>query len=179
MYENYDWKDLVTRARAGEQKAMEEIILAFDPLIDSLRNARKYRPLGEDVIGICYLEVCELVHGYNGNDFDHFPGYVKSYLLGKLGRELEEYYKFHGAVVKSTEDEDYLETEGHEFESTSVNGILLRDLLAGLSERQRQVIELHYFKDMSMGKIATRLGIARQMVGKIHAAALRRMRSML
>jgi RNA polymerase sigma factor for flagellar operon FliA len=56
---------------------------------------------------------------------------------------------------------------------------LLRRELAGLPERDRLVLHLHYFKGMRLREIGRFLGISEARVSQIHHRALRQLRPRL
>jgi len=54
-----------------------------------------------------------------------------------------------------------------------------RDALRVLSDRQRTIVVEHYFRDVSLRTISTRMAVTPQRVSQLHCAALERMRSTL
>lgn len=55
----------------------------------------------------------------------------------------------------------------------------LREALALLPQRQRQVVALHYYGEASMRTIGRRMGISAQRVSQLHAQALARLRTIV
>jgi len=56
---------------------------------------------------------------------------------------------------------------------------LLMNAIAGLSERVRQVLALHHFKDLPMKAVGSALGIGKSRVSQIHSTALLHLRAQL
>jgi RNA polymerase sigma factor for flagellar operon FliA len=56
---------------------------------------------------------------------------------------------------------------------------LLMNAIADLSERERQVLALHHFKDLPMKAVGSVLGIGKSRVSQIHSTALLRLRAQL
>ena len=61
-------------------------------------------------------------------------------------------------------------------EEQNVNMIDLKSAIGELAERERQIIVLRYFKDMTQQQIAARLGISQVQVSRIEKKVLVRMR---
>ncbi len=61
-------------------------------------------------------------------------------------------------------------------EEQNVNMIDLKSAIGELAERERQIIVLRYFKDMTQQQIAARLGISQVQVSRIEKKVLARMR---
>lgn len=61
-------------------------------------------------------------------------------------------------------------------EARNVNLIDLKTTIGGLQERERQIIVLRYFKDMTQQQIAGILGISQVQVSRIEKKVLKRMR---
>ncbi len=55
----------------------------------------------------------------------------------------------------------------------------LRDAIARLPSRQREVVALHYYAEASMRTIGRRLGLSAQRVSQLHAQALSTLRSLV
>jgi len=61
-------------------------------------------------------------------------------------------------------------------EEQNVDLIDLKSAIRGLEERERQIIVLRYFKDMTQQQIAKLLGISQVQVSRIEKKVLKRMR---
>jgi len=81
--------------------------------------------------------------------------------------------------VKIGEDGKELETTlGYDenMEQNVVNRIAIKEALAHLTIRERQIIILRYFKDKTQSQIATQLGISQVQVSRIEKKVLSQMR---
>lgn len=65
----------------------------------------------------------------------------------------------------------------HDESTEAEDRVLLNDLLSGLSERDRTIIGLRYFADMSQSEIGERLGISQVHVSRLLRSALAHMRT--
>ncbi len=77
------------------------------------------------------------------------------------------------------------EQEG-EYADNSYDGVELKQLqvriaaaVQALSQRQRQVIELHYLQQMEFGEVASALGLTRGRISQLHKEALGMLRTLL
>lgn len=73
--------------------------------------------------------------------------------------------------------EDVLCTDG--MEDRILESIALRDALSHLTERERLVVNLHYFHGLTQQKIASLLGVSQVQVSRIEKKALGRLRQYL
>ena len=71
---------------------------------------------------------------------------------------------------------DQVCNSGAEGTEKLVNHLLLEQLLAGLSEEEKELIELRYFKEMTQVQIAEKLGISQVQVSRMEKRILLRMR---
>ena len=57
-----------------------------------------------------------------------------------------------------------------------LNRILLKELLDGLDEKERKLIEYRYYKDMTQTEVAKELGISQVQVSRLEKKILKNMR---
>ena len=57
-----------------------------------------------------------------------------------------------------------------------VNHLLLEQLLGELNEKEKELIELRYFKDMTQVQVAAKLGISQVQVSRMERKILLRMK---
>ena len=83
-------------------------------------------------------------------------------------------------VYKDGDSELYLVDQvcnsGAEGTEKLVNHLLLEQLLAGLSEEEKELIELRYFKEMTQVQVAAVLGVSQVQVSRMERRILTRMR---
>ena len=87
--------------------------------------------------------------------------------------------------VESLNDEKFLDSKKEKidciskeenFQEKVVNKILLKELLDGLKNRDKQIIDLRYFKDKTQTQVASILGISQVQVSRIEKKILINMR---
>jgi len=87
--------------------------------------------------------------------------------------------------VESLDNEDRPEevlnmrSQGKSTEDAAVDMIYLKTIIGKLSDKERQVIVLRYFKDMTQQQIAGRLGISQVQVSRIEKRVLQNIRAEL
>jgi RNA polymerase sigma factor (sigma-70 family) len=60
-----------------------------------------------------------------------------------------------------------------------VNNVIFKDMLEILSDRERKMIELYYFKGFGEAELAKRFGVSHQMINKVKLRAVRKMNNYL
>jgi RNA polymerase sporulation-specific sigma factor len=75
--------------------------------------------------------------------------------------------------------EPMAESEYREQEERRIDMIYLKSAIGKLAERERQVIILRYFKDMTQQQIADRLGISQVQVSRIEKKVLSDLRKQM
>ncbi|MGV8118552.1 MAG: sigma-70 family RNA polymerase sigma factor [Candidatus Xenobiia bacterium LiM19] len=56
---------------------------------------------------------------------------------------------------------------------------ILKRVVEDLTERERMLVQMHYYEGVSFDKIATMMGISKQRISQIHSRAVRRLREAL
>ena len=74
---------------------------------------------------------------------------------------------------------DKLDGDKHQHDDFLVDKIALRELISQLSQRERQVIVMRYFKDMTQSQIAQAIGVSQVQVSRIEKRVLAAMRDKL
>ena len=82
--------------------------------------------------------------------------------------------------LESLDDPDRQERQGKEpyseIENRHIDMIHLKSIIGSLSEKERQIIVLRYFKDMTQQEIANRIGISQVQVSRIEKKVLSTLR---
>lgn len=88
---------------------------------------------------------------------------------------------FDGWVEASDEgDMSYIKALAEEsFEETSIDKILVDDMLPELKEREREVVYLHYWQDLPQADIARELKISPAYTHRVHKEAIGRLRTLM
>lgn len=182
-----DLEKLVIQAQLGDILAKEEILNRLQGLIISSIQRHYNRPAEyEDLIQEGNLIVLECIDNYDINRGANFLGYVKAML--KYNYLSKHRIKVPSSLnVKVGEDEDMEILDLLESNMPGpLDKILLKErqvelgqALAGLTERQRQVIRAFYFEGLTIDEIANRLNVSYRTVVNTKANALKKMRNIL
>ncbi|MEA5429299.1 RNA polymerase sigma factor [Arcicella lustrica] len=111
---------------------------------------------------------------------------VQSYLLGSLRNSLNEQYRTEtnrGKIIQlyknTLENEFSLEFELIKLEQETINVNKLHEALSLLTPKQREVIYLRYFEEVSYEEIAKVMDIQTKAVYKLSARALERLKEIM
>ncbi len=92
----------------------------------------------------------------------------------------EEVASIYQPVYQSDDSEIYLVDQvsggGGPKTDELVNHLLLEQLIGELNEKERELIELRYFKDMTQVQVAARLGVSQVQVSRMERRILTRMK---
>ncbi|WP_455258003.1 RNA polymerase sigma factor [Peptoniphilus asaccharolyticus] len=169
---------LIENARNDENKI--ELLEALNPLIIS--SIRRYCPIREefeDLLQDGRVIVLECIETYK-SDRGHFLNYVKNYLKFFYLDTLKYLVKHESKVTFLEPDFDVEDDYGME------DDVLYREMkielyvaIKKLSDRQREVLVLYYFKRKSHSEIADQLGIKVRTVINTKVAAIKLVRKEL
>lgn len=149
----------------------------------------------DDCLQVCWFAFLEAVEAYNRKPkqevkFTSFAGFhVKRHVYALLGLRSSKREPLNGAASLDatvvSENGDYAladmladEITGEPFEDIEHSELSeqLLERVDELSEKQREVIRRHYWDNMSLTKIAAKLGISPSRSSDLHRAALRKLR---
>lgn len=160
----YNWKELVERAKNNDQKAMLEIITAFEPLITSLKNQKKNAIIADDVPSICYLEIIEEVKAYPYSDYSGFQGFIKRCLQSRLIKEWNKQQNIYSLESANVDDNELAEPVGDSFEDDLIENLGFKELIKDLPPAQKRVIILFFYYGYNCEEIAKLLKVSPQAV---------------
>lgn len=170
-------------ARLGNGSAKVDLINMLEPLIIS--SIKKYCPLPkeyEDLHSDCVLVILWCLENFDGKR--SFLKYVKSYLkyylldtfkylknepqrdsVNNLGEDLLNYieddFNLEESLIKKTDEQ------------------ILNEAINSLAKRQREIIILYYYKDMSLKNISQKLKISKWTVVAAKKQALDKLKKKL
>lgn len=170
-------------ARLGDGSAKVDLINMLEPLIIS--SIKKYCPLPkeyEDLHSDCVLVILWCLENFDGKR--SFLKYVKSYLryylldtfkylknepqrdsVNDLGEDLLNYieddFNLEESLIKKTDEQ------------------ILNEAINSLAKRQREIIILYYYKDMSLKNISQKLKISKWTVVAAKKQALDKLKKKL
>ena len=179
---------LIARAVRGEAGAMAEIHARYRGLIVAESHASYLRnaALAADAENIAVLAFIEALHDYDPQHGAPFAGFVKGRVHYALYTEFrrerrlrertchpEQTENVRDAWERCGDTEDVAERTDLRL---LVRGIL-RNAMHRLTEREKEILSLHYFRDLTLRRIAALLGTSASAVSKSKANLLRKLRA--
>lgn len=179
---------LIARAVRGEASAAAEMHARYRGLIVSESRASYLRnaALAADAENIAVLAFIEALHDYDPKHGAPFAGFVKGRVHHALYTEFRRERRLWERTChpeQSAEGCDVWERCGGVEDAAErcdlrlfVRG-LLRDVMHRLTEREKEILTLHYFRDLTLRRIAAQLGTSASAVSKSKANLLRKLRA--
>lgn len=180
--------NLIVRAVRGEAAALAEILGRYRGLIVNQSRASYLRntALTHEAESIAELAFIEALHDYDPKHGAPFAGFVKSRvhmaLYGAFRRE-RRLWERESHPEQDEGGRDAWERIGG-MSDPSVNAdrrLLLHDILTRamhrLTEREKKILSLHYYGDLTLRRIADLLGTSADAVSKSKANLLRKLRA--
>lgn len=173
---------LVEESRRDCKEAKEELLRTLKPLI--LSSIKRYHRQGRDYDELLqegYLLILEALLLYDPAYKVHFLAFIKSKLKYYfLNKNKERGVLSLNNICKESEQEfiEILEDERN-YEDLLVEKfqiVKVKKNIEDLSKRERQVIYLAYYKDLSNKEISKKLGISYQTVANTKNRALKKLK---
>ena len=171
----------------GDRGARERVIEENLPLVHAIarRFSRSAEPI-EDLVQVGAIGLIKAVDGYREDRGRDLGAYAVPTIVGELRHYLshrqppESGAAHRGGAVESLVDDRRLEAHGSEqaLEQTEARA-LLRTGFRALSRRERRVVALRYYGDLSQERIAATVGLSQVQVSRILSASLAKMRAAL
>lgn len=173
-------KDLVIKARSGDCLAKEEILKRLLPLVKySIRRYYYIYNEFEDLLQVGYLKILDLIETYDVDSEVYFQTYVKlnlKYMYLDMNKKKVEDLILNSPNENGLEPVDLLVCD-FDLEEFVLKNLGLEEIdLSLLSPRERQVIDLYYFKDKSMVEIKDKLGISYRTVVNLKVNGISKLR---
>ena len=175
---------LITRAVRGEAQAMAEMHARYRGLIVSEAHASYLRnaALAADAENIAVLAFIEALHDYDPKHGAPFAGFVRARVYTEFRRE-RRLWERTCHPEQSAEGRDVWERCGGTEDMAEradlrllVRGIL-RSVMHRLTEREKEILSLHYFRDLTLRRIAVLLGTSASAISKSKANLLKKLRA--
>ena len=189
---------LIEAAQQGDFEARELIVQQNTGLVKNL--ALKYSSMGyelDDLLQIGFIGLLKAIERFDTGFDVMFSTYAVPMILGeikryirddgniKVSRQLktdmrnlrlirEEYYNRTGNPPKLSYLAEKINRESEEERNVSM--IDLKNSISMLGERERQIIVLRYFKDMTQQQVAEKVGISQVQVSRIEKRVLQELR---
>ncbi len=110
--------------------------------------------------------------GMTLDEYSSYMGEITTYAVVSLEEKIEENKSFD--IV--SEDEDYMPGEALERKELKR---ALADALRGLPEKERQVLELYYYSELTYKEIAAVLEVTESRISQIHTKAITKLKASL
>ena len=179
---------LIARAVRGEAGAMAEMHARYRGLIVAESRASYLRnaALAADAENIAVLAFIEALHDYDPKHGAPFAGFVKGRVHHALYTEFRRERRLWDRTShpeQAADGRDAWERCGGTESPTERTDLrllvrgLLRNVMHRLTEREKEILSLHYFRDLTLRRIAALLGTSASAVSKSKANLLRKLRA--
>lgn len=163
--------------RQGDRAARARVIEQNLPLVRSLarRFSRSAEPL-DDLVQAGAIGLIKAVDGFREERGSDLGAYAVPTIVGELRRHLRERV---AATPVAMLDEDALPGGAPSQAELSETRELVRAALDALSPRERRIVALRFYRDLSQQRIAAEVGLSQVQVSRVLAASLAKMRDRL
>lgn len=172
---------LIQRILAGDENAFESLIQKYQRQVHAhaLRKIGDFQ-IAQDITQETFLRV------YQKLDTLNHPAQFSKWLYAIVDHLCIAWFRENRLQVRSLEEVHISEIEGeaysryiateHAKATTEVQRDLVKKLLAALKERDREVITLHYFEEMTSSEIGETLGVSENTIKSRIRRARQRLR---
>ena len=178
---------VIARAVRGEAGAMAEMHARYRGLIVNESHASYLRnaALAADAESIALLAFIEALHDYDPKHGAPFAGFVKGRVHHALYTEFRRERRLWERTCHPEQDADVRDAwercgGADDAAERADLRLLVRGLLRAamhrLTEREKEILSLHYFRDLTLRHIAALLGTSASAVSKSKANLLRKLR---
>ena len=159
--------------RAARDRAIERNL----PLVRALARRFSRSPeQTDDLVQAGAIGLIKAVDGFDVTRGDDLGAYAVPTIVGELRRHQER----RGSVATATFDEDATLIAATESElGRSETRLALRGAFRLLTRREREVVALRFYSDLTQQDIAERLGLSQAQVSRTLSAAFVKLRSAL
>ena len=152
-----------------DKNILEELILKFTPLLKKYASKISFEDSMQDLI-VAFIEILRRIPLDKTRE--------DKYTLAYISRSIKnEYIKLLSKSFKNNifyYDEDLIQNRIKSYDITEK--IELLELFKVLSDREKYILYLIYFKDISIVNIAIELNTSRQYINQVKLKALKKLR---
>ena len=179
---------LIRCAVRGEAQAMAEMHARYRGLIVSEAHASYLRnaALAADAENIAVLAFIEALHDYDPKHGAPFAGFVRARVHHALYTEFRRERRLWERTCHPEQSADVRDAWEHcggteDVAERADLRLLVRGLLENamhrLTEREKKILSLHYFRDLTLRRIAVLLGTSASAISKSKANLLKKLRA--
>src|SRR5262245_3526814 len=177
--DRHDLQPLLDRLLAGDRSALDELFTRLRPYLHSLVRKAMGDAAGADASDVVQSSLRRA--NENVSDFldksptlPHLLAWIKKLVHNRAMDEHRRRARLPRAGTDLPEPPDRPDTAARD-----ANAVAVMRALAQLPERQRQVVELHYFARLRDSEISARLGGSVSAIRVLRCRALRKLRALL
>ncbi len=195
MYEKN--KILITKAQRGDKEALTQILEENNGLIWSI--VKKFIGKGyetEDIYQIACIGFIKAIQRFRFEFGNELSTYSVQYMLGEIKKFFRDdgiihisrnkkeeglRLKIESIYDKVCEDKEKIEMIfiNEDEQSQMIDKLTILELIKKLNHREKEVIQLRYFKDKTQAQVAKILGISQVHVSRIEKRVLLELRKKL
>jgi RNA polymerase sigma-B factor len=176
--------------RDGDRRARAQVIEENLPLVHALarRFSRNAEPI-DDLVQIGAIGLIKAVDGYRAERGGDLGAYAVPTIVGELRRHVTDRRwpvrvprgreDVRSTPVAATLDEQLPDIDSIRELEHSENRALLRGGLRRLSRRERRIVALRFYGDLSQERIAAQVGLSQVQVSRVLASSLSKLRETL
>jgi RNA polymerase sigma-B factor len=163
--------------RAGDRAARTRVIEQNLPLVHSLarRFSRPSEPI-DDLVQAGAIGLIKAVDGFREERGSDLGAYAVPTIVGELRRHVRE--RASAASVAELEEDALVAGSATQAEVSEARE-LVRAALDALSPRERRIVALRFYRDLSQQSIAAEVGLSQVQVSRVLSASLAKMRDRL
>ena len=174
-------RDLLTRARAGDKAARQSMIEGNLRLVLSV--VQRFSQRGEnmdDLFQVGCIGLIKAIDNFDPAQQVRFSTYGVPMIIGEIRRFLRDNNALR--VSRSLRDTVYADggdavyvidqVRDPDGEDSWISGLQFRQTVAGLTPREKRIMELRYLKGKTQMEVAQEIGISQAQVSRLEKAAL-------
>lgn len=178
MTSTFDTLELLSRYHAGDDRAARDQAIERNlPLVRALARRFSRSPeQTDDLVQAGAIGLIKAVDGFDVARGDDLGAYAVPTIVGELRRHQAQ----RGAVATATFDDDATVHAATESElGRTETRLALHGAFRLLTRRERDVVALRFYRDLTQQDIADRLGLSQAQVSRTLSTAFAKLRSAL
>ena len=195
MLDRDETQRLISLAQKGDEAAKRELVVQNSPLVKSI--LRRYRNKGVEYDDLFQLGCIGLLKAI-ANFSETFDVRFSTYAVPMIAGEIKRYLRDDGyvKVSRSTKslackiayftDEFKLregrsptleEITGGDKTDDEIDKIIIKEGISKLSERERKIILLRYYRDKTQSEVARELNVSQVQISRLESRIIEKLRA--